>query len=226
MFKIIIGFFIALFAAYLCFSYFTSTTITPPDRTPVFNSIMETAHNDKVSVNDEDKRVDTSSKSTTEKNLDNDNSIEDSHDFFNQFTSLTKSNFLSSEQFTSGYLNEDGEVSKAALEDTFKARDFEEFIAQVDSIEKSDNAAVREATLAQSLYKLDDVQIYSEHYACVGKICVVSFDFDGNEENINELSTFTNNYSFTNIVEDENGTKKFKAVYIETNDPSTLSLSY
>jgi hypothetical protein len=55
---------------------------------------------------------------------------------------------------------------------------------------------------------------------------MVSFDFEGDENSASELSKFTKNYSFTNIADGENGSKNFKAVYIETDDPSTLSLSY
>ena len=147
-------------------------------------------------------------------------------DFFRQLNHLTEKNFYSADQFTSAFLNEDGEVSSAALEDTFNIIDFKQLIERVDSIEKTDNASLRESTLLDSIYKLEDVQIYSESYSCAGKICLVSFDFEGNDENVSALSQFTSNYSFTNIVAGDNGAKKFKAVYIETDDPSTLRLSY
>lgn len=147
-------------------------------------------------------------------------------DFFRQLNHITEKNFHSADQFTSAFLNEDGEVSSVALEDAFNIIDFKQLIERVDSIEKTDNASLRESTLLDSIYKLEDVQIYSESYSCAGKICLVSFGFEGNDENVSALSQFTSNYSFTNIVAGDNGAKKFKAVYIETDDPSTLRLSY
>ncbi|WP_445777525.1 hypothetical protein [Shewanella sp.] len=224
MLKSIIVFICVLFLTYFCYSYFSqqaTNSIDLPDVASTTSSEPQTTSNSIPNTSDEiiaevPNDIELNTSVVTEVN----------EDFFNQFTHLNKSHFQSSEQLTSGFINEDGEVSKAALEDTFKASNFEAFIAQVDSIEKSENAAIREATLAQSLYQLEDIQIYSERYSCAGKICLVSFSFNGIDEKTAQLSKFTDNYSFTNIIEDENGVKQFKAVYIETDDPSTLSLSY
>ena len=114
-------------------------------------------------------------------------------EFFRQLNHLTEKNFHSAEQFTSAFLNEDGEVSSVALEDAFNIIDFKQLIERVDSIEKTDNASLRESTLLDSIYKLEDVQIYSESYSCAGKICLVSFGFEGNDENVSALSHFTSN---------------------------------
>ncbi|MGI2174864.1 hypothetical protein [Shewanella ulleungensis] len=224
MLKSIVVFICVLFLTYFCYSYFnqqdTKSIILPN----VASSISSETHTSSSNIPNISNEVIAEAPNDIELNT----SVvaEDNEDFFNQFNHLTKSHFQSAEQLTSGFINEDGEVSKAALEDSFKVSDFEEFITKVDAIEKSENAAIREATLAQNLYQLEDIQVYSERYSCAGKICLVSFNFDGNDENTAELSKFTDNYSFTNITEGENGVKQFKAVYIETDDPSTLSLSY
>lgn len=144
--------------------------------------------------------------------------------FFSQFKHLTANSFSNSDQLTSAYLNENGSVSRAALDDTFNVGNFNELIERVKSIEQSESAAFRESTLADKLINLAGVNIYSENYSCAGKICTVSFDFEGKDEDVEELSKFSKNYSFKNIVEDEYGYKKFKAIYIETDDPSRLSL--
>ena len=224
MLKSIVVFICVLFLTYFCYSYFnqqdTKSIILPN----VASSISSETHTSSSNIPNISNEVIAEAPNDIELNT----SVvaEDNEDFFNQFNHLTKSHFRSAEQLTSGFINEDGEVSKAALEDSFKVSDFEEFITKVDAIEKSENAAIREATLVQNLYQLEDIQVYSERYSCAGKICLVSFNFDGNDENTAELSKFTDNYSFTNITEGENGVKQFKAVYIETDDPSTLSLSY
>jgi hypothetical protein len=224
MLKSILVFICVLFSTYFCYSYFNqqdTKSIILPDVASSISSETQTSSSNIPNISNE-----IIAEAPNDIELNTSVVAEDNEDFFNQFNHLTKSHFQSAEQLTSGFINEDGEVSKAALEDSFKVSDFEEFIAKVDAIEKSENAAIREATLAQSLYQLEDIQVYSERYSCAGKICLVSFNFDGNDENTAELSKFTDNYSFTNITEGENGAKQFKAVYIETDDPSTLSLSY
>lgn len=224
MLKSIVVFICVLFLTYFCYSYFnqqdTKSIILPN----VASSISSETHTSSSNIPNISNEVIAEAPNDIELNT----SVvaEDNEDFFNQFNHLTKSHFQSAEQLTSGFIDEDGEVSKAALEDSFKVSDFEEFITKVDAIEKSENAAIREATLVQNLYQLEDIQVYSERYSCAGKICLVSFNFHGNDENTAELSKFTDNYSFINITEGENGVKQFKAVYIETDDPSTLSLSY
>ncbi len=224
MLKSIVVFICVLFLTYFCYSYFNqqnTKSIILPNVASLISSETQTSSSNILNISNE-----IIAEAPNDIELNTSVVAEDNEDFFNQFNHLTKSHFQSAEQLTSGFINEDGEVSKAALEDSFKVSDFEEFIAKVDAIEKSENATIREATLAQSLYQLEDIQVYSERYSCAGKICLVSFNFDGNDENTAELSKFTDNYSFTNITEGENGAKQFKAVYIETDDPSTLSLSY
>lgn len=221
--KIVISSVALSLVAYLYFAESdTETTIT------VANTENTSVSKNKPSLNQQNLietvqiPVDSTPQSTIIQDVNDGNNDE----FFRQLNHLTEKNFHSAAQFTSAFLNEDGEVSSVALEDTFNIIDFKQLIERVDSIEKTDNASLRESTLLDSIYKLEDVQIYSESYSCAGKICLVSFDFEGNDENVSALSQFTSNYSFSNIVEGDNGVKKFKAVYIETDDPSTLMLSY
>lgn len=146
--------------------------------------------------------------------------------FFSQFKYLTKNSFSSSDDITSAYLYEDGTVSKAALEDTFSVGDFNEFIERIRMIDKSESASLRESMLADKLNNLKNIKIYSENYSCAGKICTISFDFEGLDEGVDELSQFTKNYVFNSIVVDEYGNKKLRAIYIETDDPSSLTLNF
>jgi hypothetical protein len=229
MFKAVIVLSIALLAACLYFLYYDHTdpaTVISHEVAPVSTSSINSPENDGSSFENDAILVNIPKKQSIEKKLDNDPIIEINEVFFSQFTHLTKNDFQSPTTLTSAYLNEDGAVSREALEDTFKASDFNELIQVINSIDKSENGAARESLLSESLYELDNIQIYSESYSCAGKICMVSFDFEGDENSASELSKFTKNYSFTNIADGENGSKKFKAVYIETDDPSTLSLSY
>lgn len=221
--KIVISFVALAVVAYLYFTAFdteTTTTVTNTENSSV--SINKPSSHQQILI----EAVQTPVDSAPENIINQDVNDGNNDDFFRQLNHLTEKNFHSAEQFTSAYLNEDGEVSSVALEETFNITDFKQLIERVDSIEKTDNASLRESILSDSIYKLKDVQTYSESYSCAGKICLVSFDFEGNDENVSELSTFTNNYSFSNIVVGDNGAKKFKAVYIETDDPSTLRLSY
>lgn len=146
--------------------------------------------------------------------------------FFSQFKHLNKMNFSSSDDITSAYLHEDGTVSRIALEETFNVSDFNDFIERIKMIEKSESAIIRENMLIEKLNNLKNININSENYSCAGKICTVSFYFEGIDEEVDQISTFAKNYVFKNIVTDENGNKNFKAVYIETDDPSTLTLNF
>ncbi|WP_394129989.1 hypothetical protein [Shewanella maritima] len=150
---------------------------------------------------------------------------DDEYSFLNELDYLTSHHFKSAADFTSAFLNDDGIVKRAAIVDTFNVNDFQQLIEQVELIEKSENAAMREQVLSETMHSLDNVQIISENYSCAGKICVVSFHFEGNDENVEPLSTFSSNYSFTNISADDTGIKQLKAVYIEADDPSTLRLT-
>ena len=221
--KIVISFVALAVVAYLYFTAFdteTTTTVTNTENSSV--SINKPSSHQQILI----EAVQTPVDSAPENIINQDVNDGNNDDFFRQLNHLTEKNFHSAEQFTSAYLNDDGEVSKVALEDTFNINDFTALIERIDSIEKTEEVSLRESLLSDSIYTLDGVQIHSESYACAGKICVVSFDFEGNDEKAGELSQFTGNYSFTNIVAGDNGAKKFKAVYIETDDPSRLRLSY
>jgi hypothetical protein len=225
MLKSIITFVCVLFFTFFCYTYFNQQATEPiilPDIAPTMNSELQTSSDNHIPNTDKEIIAEVTNNIEFTTNLVD----EDNEDFFNQFTHLNKSHFQSSEQLTSGFINKDGAVSQIALEETFRVNDFENFIERINSIEKSEDAAMRESLLSESLYKLEGIHVYSESYSCAGKICLVSFNFDGNDESASELSKFTDNYSFTNIIEGEHGSKQFRAVYIESDDPSTLSLSY
>lgn len=237
MLKMVIGLFIALFAAFLFFlNYNNNDPVTADEYETAPVSTSSIIHNEEkveVSLKNDDaslEKVETIVSSPEKKSAEEKSkvdSIEQNDEaFFSQFTHLTKNDFQTPVMLTSAFLNEGGNVSKAALEDAFNASDFNELIQVVNSIDKTENGTARESLLSERLYKLDNIQVHSETYSCAGKICLVSFDFEGDENSASELSNFTKNYSFTNIVVGENGFKKFKAIYIQTDDPSTLTLSY
>ncbi|WP_299804243.1 hypothetical protein [uncultured Shewanella sp.] len=163
---------------------------------------------------------------TADVKLNSETNLEEEDLFFSQFEHLTQGNFSNADRLTSAYVLENGTVSKGAIVDTFNVGDFDEFVRRVSTIEQSENAALRESILVEKLLDMDGIEIYSENYSCAGKICVVSFDFEGSDKDVDELAKFAKNYSFKNIVEDEYGNKHFKALYIETDDPSTLTLDH
>ncbi|MCL1051734.1 hypothetical protein L2755_19190 [Shewanella abyssi] len=192
------------------------------EKQPVNSSAMLAPSTDAIIAAKEVEILTASSSKTADVTLDVETEAEDL--FFSQFEYLTKGSFSSADELTSTYVQENGTVSSAAIIETFNVGDFDEFVSRVSAIEQSENAALRESTLAEKLLNLRGINIYAERYSCAGKICTVSFDFDGSDEDVDELSKFAKNYSFKNIVEDEHGNKKFKALYIETDDPSTLTL--
>lgn len=131
-----------------------------------------------------------------------------------------------SEKFVS---TEDGKefVSKKALDDVFK-NDTSILLKRMSDIEYSEIAQIRKDKLNEFiLNELKDVTILQQDLECAGKVCALELTYtqSSNQASIETLSSFSKNYSFQQFTETESGDKKLKALYIETEDPSLLTLS-
>jgi len=128
--------------------------------------------------------------------------------------SSTSNPHVFSEEFVS---TEDGKefVSKKALDDVFK-NDTSILLKRMSDIEYE-----------FILNELKDVTILQQDLECAGKVCALELTYtqSSNQASIDTLSSFSKNYSFQQFTETESGDKKLKALYIETEDPSLLTLS-
>ncbi|ABO21885.1 hypothetical protein SHLO109777_14955 [Shewanella loihica] len=102
----------------------------------------------------------------------------------------------------------------------------EDLEAYVDLIESLDNhdatSQQRQTALADRLTHLPET-IYSEKYACGDRICVLSLTTDTiSQQSIDKLSEFDKNYAFIKQTQLDTGETQFQAIYLQTDDPSTM----
>lgn len=117
-------------------------------------------------------------------------------------------------------------VSTKALDDVFK-NDTSILLQRMSNIEYSEIAQIRKDKLNDFiLNELKDVTILQQDLECAGKVCALELTYtqSSNQASIEALSSFSKNYSFQQFTETESGDKKLKALYIETEDPSLLTL--
>ncbi|MEH8022095.1 hypothetical protein [Rheinheimera metallidurans] len=136
------------------------------------------------------------------------------------------SNLSSEEALNKSFLTKSGAVIQTAIVDAMKSADFNQFLSGITDMERSSRALSRENKL-QLFLQESKLQIYQESYACSGRICGVMLMVgdDTSDVELKQLHLFETNYSFYNITRDESGNKVLKAVFIETEDPSNLTLS-
>lgn len=144
--------------------------------------------------------------------------------------SISKLSISSPHAFSEEFVStEDGKefVSKRALDDVFKT-ETSQLLERMSNIEYSEIAQIRKDKLNEFiLNELKDVTILQQDLECAGKVCALELTYtqSSNQASIDTLSSFSKNYSFQQFTETESGDKKLKALYIETEDPSQLTLS-
>ncbi|NMH65104.1 hypothetical protein [Shewanella salipaludis] len=142
-----------------------------------------------------------------------------------KYGELNEKDFVDANSFTNVFVLENDIVSKDALKRFFTIENVHELIYKVKSIPPTELSETREYQLTQMLKVFKDTHYYAESYACAGKICAMSFNYDElNKEELAEFSHFSENYTFTNATVNEFGEKQLKAVYIATDDPSQLTV--
>lgn len=101
--------------------------------------------------------------------------------------------------------------------------DFADYVDLIQSQENQDEmGSKRQASLADSLANLQET-IYSEKYACAGRICTLSLTTDTmSQQSIDKLSEFDKNYAFIKQTQLDTGETLFQAIYLQTDDPSTM----
>ncbi|WP_343845739.1 hypothetical protein [Bowmanella denitrificans] len=93
-------------------------------------------------------------------------------------------------------------------------------------MQKSQASIEREIKLFEQLTNKLGGRVFGEEYACAGRICVVQFSYDADvsKEELSDLSEFDKNYVFMNHAADAGEGQQFRAIYIQTDDPSTLTI--
>lgn len=138
---------------------------------------------------------------------------------------LIETDFNSGESITNAFVLENDVISKDALQDFFTIENLDELILTIKNIPPTEQSETREYQLSQNLKVFDKTNYYAESYACAGRICTLSLNYDElKKEELTEFSKFSKNYTFTNTSINEYGEKQLKAIYIATDDPSKLTV--
>lgn len=138
---------------------------------------------------------------------------------------LSKEIFANGESFTNAFYIEPNVISKEMLVKLLTTDDIHQVISQINAIPPSEASTDREYQLTQGLKIFKQTSFYAESYACSGKVCAISFNYDQlNDDELNQFGHFSKNYPFTTTSENEFGEKQFIGVYIATDDPSTLTM--
>ncbi|QYJ97698.1 hypothetical protein K0J45_00060 [Shewanella alkalitolerans] len=112
----------------------------------------------------------------------------------------------------------DGEQIKKLFD-----QDLEAYVDLIESLDNHDaTSQQRQTALADRLTRLRET-IYSEKYACGDRICVLSLTTDTiSQQSIDKLSEFDKNYAFIKQTQLDTGETQFQAIYLQTDDPSTM----
>lgn len=137
---------------------------------------------------------------------------------------FNSSAFKSAETINAAYLNHDGIVSRNTLEMSFSNNDFNQLVTVIKNAEKNSASFELETTLEQHLLRTLSSKVFDESYSCAGRVCALTFKAIQPEQNVESVKDFTTSYAFTNISQDDTGAYIYKAIFIQTTDPSNLQI--
>ncbi|WP_095497432.1 hypothetical protein [Paraferrimonas haliotis] len=130
-----------------------------------------------------------------------------------------------SEELYQAFFDSSGRVKRSALNDFFVEQDVHAFIEMMQSFDETQTSSEREVLLSQELTSLD-LPINAEELRCRSGLCVLTFNYTQlNQEQVSEIASFDSNYAFTVQVSPSSVEKRFKGIYLKTDDPTKLTLS-
>ncbi|MCG9748537.1 hypothetical protein [Shewanella sp. Isolate8] len=128
----------------------------------------------------------------------------------------------SAKQLVAQIIDAQGVVDGEQIKKLFD-KDLEAYVDLIESLDNYDAIGQqRQSALADRLTRLPKT-IYSEKYACGDRICVLSLTTDTiSQQSIDKLSEFDKNYAFIKQAQLDTGETQFQAIYLQTDDPSTM----
>ncbi|MFC4701161.1 hypothetical protein ACFO4O_13385 [Glaciecola siphonariae] len=134
--------------------------------------------------------------------------------------------FSSIEEAHDYFVLANGAIMKNSLQVVFADTDFTNVLNGFDQLASDEKSSKRVANLKHYFYDKFSDNTHSERFSCAGSICAATFvSSDGNLEHYQTLSEFDKNYIFTNVTKNEYDESVYKMIIVETDDPSTLSIS-
>lgn len=145
----------------------------------------------------------------------------------------TAAEFLASQAFSSpenidkAFILGDGTVRSTNLTYVLQHENFNEVVSKVREAGYDESSSNREALLSRQLSNTLGSEVFQSDYSCSGSICALTFQSinDVSEEQLTELAKFEENYSFATATTNDLGETTINAIYIATEDASTLSMT-
>lgn len=180
---------------------------------PVEASADKDSHNDLLS--------DSESETKSSDNALNDDEVDPSIGF------IQSGAFLSSLAFNRAFVEDDGSINRHSLESVFLASDFANTIRAMREIPEEAEDSEYQAKLFTQLNQTLNSGYRSEEYSCRGGVCLVSFVYSNtlSEDDVSKIRDFGENYIFSNIGALNLQENTLRAVLIQTNDASSLTIS-
>ncbi|RUO34787.1 hypothetical protein CWE14_01970 [Aliidiomarina soli] len=135
--------------------------------------------------------------------------------------------FASTDSLEDIFIDSTGRVSQTALTSALGQDNFDGFVTRINRIEATEAAAEREAKMNQQLIDTFGSDVYQSNHACSERICAITFTSTTriDEERLARFSAFGSHYRFTRLDSNEYDEDVLKAIYISTDNPSTLVFS-
>ena len=129
---------------------------------------------------------------------------------------------ISAKQLVEQIIDAQGIIDGAQIKKLLN-KDLQAYVELIESLDNYDtNSLQRQTALADRLAHLPEA-IYSEKYACGDRICALSLTTDTiSQQSIDKLSEFDKNYAFIKQTRLDTGETQFQAIYLQTDDPSTM----
>ncbi|MCG9719892.1 hypothetical protein [Shewanella sp. Isolate7] len=152
-------------------------------------------------------------------NSDSGNKVDTDTDESNE---VKDDNLTSAKQLVAQIIDAQGIINGEQIKQLLN-QDLQAYVELIESLDNYDTTSQqRQTVLADRLAHFLEA-IYSEKYACGDRICALSLTTDTiSQQSIDKLSEFDKNYAFIKQTRLDTGETQFQAIYLQTDDPSTM----
>jgi len=139
---------------------------------------------------------------------------------------FTDDELRTTEDIEKQFLSANNDLKQNGLARAFSYPKFSELLYKINEIPKSSEDYKQELQLREWVDNKISSGNHYENYACTGRLCFLELsNIDNiNKDDLESISDFGNYISFMNYINDENLQGTFRAIYVKTDDISTLTI--
>lgn len=132
--------------------------------------------------------------------------------------------FASEMALNRSFLSEQAVVYESTIKQIFRTETLQHTFERLNHMEGSLASYQREQALNEAISELAGIANFTA--LCRGQICIAEImtGDSADPEQLRSLSHFDDNHTFDGIVTNDSGLTHYRAVFIKTKDPSTLSI--